>query len=344
MEFHPSYFFVKNRISGKILHKGPSKNGLYQWSPSPSVAPPSVFSSERASHQDWHARLGHLADRILHQVVSKFHLPITSNKKLSLCSACRRGKSHQLPFSLSDHPSHFPLELVFSDVWKPSPILSNNGARYYVIFVDHYSKFSWLYPTKCKSDVFTIFPKFQAYVEHLFDRKIKSIQTDGGGEFQKLCHLFTSHGIHHQLTCPHTREQNGSVERKHHHIVEMGFTLLAHASAPSPIGLRPSKQPPTLSIDCPLRSSTIYLPFKSSLTFAQTTLSYKFLDVHAGPIYGHTTDTNWIIDLQNAFSLAIVPLIVATNVSISILVMFIYLVMSSLMNLSSPFLDHLLPL
>jgi hypothetical protein len=232
MEFHPSCFFVKDRISGKILHKGPSKNGLYQWSPSPSAAPPSVFSSERASHHDWHARLGHPADRILHQVVSKFHLPVTSNKKLSLCSACRRGKSHQLPFSLSDHPSHFPLELVFSDVWGPSPILSNNGARYYVIFVDHYSKFSWLYPIECKSDVFTIFPKFQAYVERLFDRKIKSIQTDGGGEFQKLRHLFTSHGIHHRLTCPHTHEQNGSVERKHRHIVEMGLTLLAHASAP----------------------------------------------------------------------------------------------------------------
>jgi hypothetical protein len=232
MEFHPSCFFVKDRISGKILHKCPSKNGLYQWSPSPSAAPPSVFSSERASHHDWHARLGHPADQILHQVMSKFHLPITSNKKLSLCSACRRGKSHQLPFSLSDHPSHFPLELVISDVWGPSPTLSNNGVRYYVIFVDHYSKFSWLYPIECKSDVFTIFPKFQAYVKHLFDRKIKSIQTDGGGEFQKLRHLFTSHGIHHRLTCPHTHEQNGSVERKHRHFVEMGLTLLAHASAP----------------------------------------------------------------------------------------------------------------
>ena len=200
--------------------------------PSTSTAPPSVFSSERASSHDWHARLGHPANRILCQVVSQFHLPVTSNKKLPLCPACRHGKSHQLPFSMSNHPSHVPLELIFSNVWGPSPILSNNGARYYVIFVDHFSKFSWLYPIQCKFDVFTIFPKFQAYVKRLFDRKIKSIQTDGGREFQKLRPFFASHGIHHRLTCPHTNEQNGSVERKHRHIVEMGLTLLAHSSTP----------------------------------------------------------------------------------------------------------------
>ena len=232
LEFHPSYFFVKDCKSGRILHCGLSRNGLYHWFPSSSAAPPRVFSSERVSFMDWHARLGHPTDRILRHVMSHFNLPVASNKKLSVCTACRRGKSHQLPFSLSHHKSTVPLELIFSDVWGPSPILSNNGARYYVIFVDHFSKFTWFYPIHCKSDVFTIFPKFQAYVERLFDRKIKSIQTDGGGEYQKLRHLFTTHGIHHRITCPHTHEQNGSVERKHRHIVEMGLTLLAHSSAP----------------------------------------------------------------------------------------------------------------
>jgi hypothetical protein len=181
---------------------------------------------------DWHARLGHLANRIIRHVMSHFNLLVESNKKLSVCIACQHGKSHQLPFSLSHHKSTVPLELIFSDVWGPSPILSNNGARYYVIFVDHFSKFTWFYPIHCKSDVFTIFPKFQAYVECLFDCKIKSIQTDCGGEYKKLRHLFTTHGIHHRITCPHTHEQNRFVERKHRHIVEMGLTLLAHSSAP----------------------------------------------------------------------------------------------------------------
>jgi hypothetical protein len=231
MEFHHSCFFVKDPMSGKILYHSPSRNGLYHWFP-PSTAPPRVFLSERATFVDWHARLGHPTDRIVRHVVSNFNLSATSNKKPIICPACQCGKSHQLPFSLSENKSIVPLELIFSDVWGPSPLLSNNGARYYVIFVDHFSKFTWFYLITCKYDISFIFPKFQAYVERLFDRKIKSIQMDGGGEFQKLRHLFTSHGIHHQITCPHTHQQNGSVERKHRHIVEMGLTLMAHCSAP----------------------------------------------------------------------------------------------------------------
>jgi hypothetical protein len=224
IEFHLSCFFVKDCTSRKILHHGSSRHGLYHWF-SPTATPSSIFSSEHASFVDWHARLGHPADCIVCHVVNKFQLPVTNNKKLPIYSACQRGKSHQLPFNMSENKSSVPLELVFSDVWGPSPILSNNGARFYVIFVDHFSKFTWFYPIACKSDVFS-------YVECQFNHKIKSIQTNGGGKYQKSCHHFASHGIHHRITCPHTHKQNGSMECKHRPIVETSLTLLAHCSAP----------------------------------------------------------------------------------------------------------------
>jgi histone deacetylase 1/2 len=50
-----------------------------------------------------------------------------------------------------------------------------------------------------------------------FTRKIKSIQTDWGGEYRKLNNFFQTIGIHNMLICPHMHEQNGSVER---HIVK----------------------------------------------------------------------------------------------------------------------------
>jgi len=159
VEFHPSCFFIKDRIFGKILHQAPSRNGLYHWFP-PTAASPSVFSSSRTTFVDWHARLRHPSDRIVHHVISKFQLPYVSNKKHTICPTCQQGKSHKLHFSIYENKSSVPLELIFSDIWGPSPILSNNGARFYVIFVDHFSKFTWLYPIACKSDVFTIFPKF----------------------------------------------------------------------------------------------------------------------------------------------------------------------------------------
>jgi transposase InsO family protein len=71
------------------------------------------------------------------------------------------------------------------------------------------------------------------HVERLLDTKIKCVQSDWGGEYQKLhTQFFTSLGIAHRVSCPHTHQQNGSVERKYRHIVETGLALLAHASVP----------------------------------------------------------------------------------------------------------------
>jgi transposase InsO family protein len=73
----------------------------------------------------------------------------------------------------------------------------------------------------------------RTHVERLLDTKIKCVQSDWGGEYQKLhTQFFTSLGIAHRVSCPHTHQQNGSVERKYRHIVETGLVLLAHASVP----------------------------------------------------------------------------------------------------------------
>jgi hypothetical protein len=69
-------------------------------------------------------------------------------------------------------------------------------------------------------------------VERQFDRKILAMQTDWGGEYQSLNTFFKCVGIAHHVSCPHAHQQNGSAERKHRHIVEVGLSLLAHASMP----------------------------------------------------------------------------------------------------------------
>jgi hypothetical protein len=66
----------------------------------------------------------------------------------------------------------------------------------------------------------------------LFNKKILVVQTDWGGEYQKLNTFFHQIGISHHVSCPYAHRQNGSAERKHRHIVEVGLSLLAHASMP----------------------------------------------------------------------------------------------------------------
>ncbi|GAA0169682.1 hypothetical protein LIER_24112 [Lithospermum erythrorhizon] len=81
---------------------------------------------------------------------------------------------------------------------------------------------------KAKFEVVHIFNQFKVVVETQFDRKIKVPQSDWGGEYRNFKHP----GIIHQLSCPHTPQQNGLAERRHRQIVQTGPTLLANASRP----------------------------------------------------------------------------------------------------------------
>lgn len=98
--------------------------------------------------------------------------------------------------------------------------------------IDAYSRFTWIYLLKRKSDVFDAFLQFQRHVERLLKEKIVYVQSDWGGEYRNLSSFFQKHGIAHRVACPHTHQQNGVAERKHRHIVETGITFLARASVP----------------------------------------------------------------------------------------------------------------
>jgi hypothetical protein len=183
----------------------------------------------KLSFDRWHSRLGHPSIPIVLRVIRDFNLPCLALEiNDSVCGARQQAKSHQLPYPTSTSVSKFPLELVFSDVWGSAPE-SVGRYKYYVSFIDNFSKFTWIYLIKFKSEVFQKFHEFQALVERLFDRKIVAMQTDWGGEYEKLNSFFNKIGITHLVSCPHAHQQNGAAERKHRHIVEVGLSFLAQA-------------------------------------------------------------------------------------------------------------------
>jgi histone deacetylase 1/2 len=156
----------------------------------------------KSSSSLWHRRLGHPASAVVHQVLHDNNIVFSGSNNELVCDACQMAKSHQLPYPKSSSVSTSPLELVFSDVWGPAS-KSFGRYRYYVSFIDDYSKFTWIYLLKKKSDVFQKFCDFQHYVERLFDKKIITIQSDWGGEYQKLNSFFQRVGITHLVSCPH---------------------------------------------------------------------------------------------------------------------------------------------
>ncbi|GAB2274241.1 hypothetical protein Dimus_039074 [Dionaea muscipula] len=169
---------------------------------------------------------------IVRHILHRFQLPATPLPVSSLCSACCEAKSHSLPFHRSSTTSTRPLQLLFMDVWGPAPVVSREGFRFYLSIVDAFSRYTWFFPLQCKSDVYNQFVNFQKTVERFFMLKISSVQTDWGGEFRSLHTFLISQGITHRRSCTHIHQQNGSVERKHRHIVESGLALMAHAGMP----------------------------------------------------------------------------------------------------------------
>ncbi|RVW98117.1 Retrovirus-related Pol polyprotein from transposon TNT 1-94 [Vitis vinifera] len=182
----------------------------------PPVAPVSVAAATAAvsslpSLALWHSRLGH-------------------------APSSRLGKQPSLPFNNSDSISKSIFELIHSDVWGPSPVASIGGSRYFVVFIDDYSRYSWIFPMKSRSEILSIYSNFAKMVETQFSKRIKTFQSDNALEytqhaFQALLH---SYGTIHHLTCPGTSQQNGRAERKLRHILDTVRALLLSAKIPAP--------------------------------------------------------------------------------------------------------------
>lgn len=90
--------------------------------------------------------------------------------------------------------------------------------RYYVVFIDDFSRFTWLYPLRAKSDFYDVLVKFHAFECNQFSASIKKFQSDGGSEFinARVRSFFDTHGIiYHRVSCPYMPQQNGRAEYKH---------------------------------------------------------------------------------------------------------------------------------
>ncbi|RVW71923.1 Retrovirus-related Pol polyprotein from transposon TNT 1-94 [Vitis vinifera] len=206
----------------------------------PPVAPVSVAAAAAAvsslpSLALWHSRLGHAPSSRVQQLVSRGLLGSVSKDNFD-CTSCQLGKQPALPFNNSESISNSIFELIHSDVWGPSPVASIGGSRYFVVFIDDYSHYSWIFPMKSRSEILSIYSNFAKMVETQFSKRIKTFRSDNALEytqyaFQALLH---SYGTIHHLTCPGTFQQNGRAERKLRHILDTVRALLLSAKVPAP--------------------------------------------------------------------------------------------------------------
>ena len=78
--------------------------------------------------------------------------------------------------------------------------MTRGGKKFYVTFIDDYSKFTRFYLLRNKDEAFDMFLSYKAEVENQLDRKIKRIRSDRGGEYIYLNNYCEKKGIIHEVT------------------------------------------------------------------------------------------------------------------------------------------------
>jgi transposase InsO family protein len=177
----------------------------------------------------WHLRFAHASQSTLAK-----HPGIESNFNTADCKACMRSKHRQRSHHTKESSANRICDLIHSDLCGPFPI-SKGGCQYFVTFLHDVSHYLFNYPTpdKTSARILKTFEDFIALAETQTERRIKRLQTDGGGEYLgDLTTMLEAYGIIHKRTPAYTPQANGAAERINRTITESIGAMLYHANLP----------------------------------------------------------------------------------------------------------------
>ena len=151
-------------------------NGLYE---RPVEQPPEVHMLRGSAE---HRNLGHPGDKLMNEMVK--HYPAQFKGNGGLCEPCELGKKRMRPHFPSTIKTTRPLELVHIDISGPDPAPSYSGVKYFIVFVDDWTRHVKVYLLKNKDGGSVA----QALEKYIYDMKVdsgydlKCIRTDQAAE------------------------------------------------------------------------------------------------------------------------------------------------------------------
>ncbi|KAD7117216.1 hypothetical protein E3N88_04484 [Mikania micrantha] len=199
--------------------------------------PVCLLSSIKDQAWLWHARLGHLNFRAINNMKSKNIVigDLTTMQGEQVCDACMLGKQARNSFpKKSLYRANKPFELVHTDLCGPISPPTLGGNRYFMLLVDDYTRYAWVYALRTKDEALGVFKKFKNEVELEHELKVKALKSDRGGEF--LNRLFAEYcdetGVKRMFTAPYSPQQNGVVERRNRTVLNSTRSMLKALKLP----------------------------------------------------------------------------------------------------------------
>ncbi|XP_016562605.2 uncharacterized protein LOC107861756 [Capsicum annuum] len=189
-----------------------------------SIVSSPICTNATSNVRLWHIRLGHLPFSSMKNVSFLF-FPCTFECFCDICPKARQSRSSFRISQISTTSIFDLIHIILGDLQSRY----FNGYRYFLTIVDDYSRGTWTYLLRTKSNVFPVLQCFLNMVERQFNIKVNTIRSDNALELGKsliATNYFNSQGIVHQTSCVASPQQNGVVERKHRHLLETARALL----------------------------------------------------------------------------------------------------------------------
>lgn len=146
-----------DRHTGRVNLSGKRSKDIY----TADVCKQSGFFSIRerkTSSFFWPCHLGHCSFDAGDFLKKKGDIEVVADCfSPTICYSYQLAKSTKLSFSKSFHRAVSPFSKISCDLWGPAPVVSNEGYKHYVLFVDDHTRFLWFYPICSKSYFFTVY-------------------------------------------------------------------------------------------------------------------------------------------------------------------------------------------
>ena len=188
VKFSGDYCIFKAK-GGVELARAHKENGLYKLQAT-CVKGGSAYTARLPvpDQNVWHHRFGHANVNGLQQLQSKGGItglgkwPALQPGKA--CETCLLTKMPKMPFPKGGATRAIKtLERVHTDVCGPMQETAIDGSRYYVSFIDDYSRHISIFPIASKDQAFEVFRVWEAAMERSTGNKVKSLRSDNGGEY-----------------------------------------------------------------------------------------------------------------------------------------------------------------
>ena len=203
ISFFPGYCLFQDLLTNRVISRGQESEGLYILDPKLSKP---IACSRIASLHEVLCRLGHPSLSLLKKLFPQFY-------SLSLnCESCQYAKLHRMHLSPrvnKQASAHF--ELIHSDIWGPCLVMSPTGFKYFVTFVDDFSRVTWLNLMKSRYKLFSHFTAFCAEIQTQFHVPAQILRSDNAKKYlsEPFQSFMLQHKILHQTSCVDTPPRMG---------------------------------------------------------------------------------------------------------------------------------------